>query len=103
MIYLPEELELLLKSTMKTIGFKRNSGNLEINEYEVQNLKTIDYCDSSDYLFDVVMIFEEKNIKLLFKKEFKTALNQNFAVQNMSLINIENNRVQVAISCTQNI
>lgn len=103
MIYLPNELELLLKNVMSVIGFKRNSGSLEINEYEIQNLKTIDYCDSSDYLFDVVMIFEEKNITKLFKKEFKTALNQNFAVNNTALTNIENNRVQVVISCIQNI
>jgi hypothetical protein len=100
MIYLPEELELLLKTTMKVIGFKRNSGNLEINEYEVTSNKSDYFCGGLIFNFDVSMIFEEKN-KNFYNKEFQDTLNQNFGVSNVSINNIENNRVQVSMSLTQ--
>ena len=100
MIYLPDELELLLKNTMKVIGFKRNSGQMEINEYEITTVKSDYFCDGLIFNFDVLMTFKEKD-KSFFNKDFQDLLNQNFGVSNISTNNIENNRMQVSMSLTQ--
>ena len=100
MIYLPDALEKLLKDTMKIINFKRNSGQLEINEYEITNVKTDYFCGGLIFNFDVLMTFEEKNIKF-YNSDFQDSLNQNFGVSNISTNNIDNNRMQVSMTLTQ--
>ena len=103
MIYLPDELEKILKDVMTMIKMKRNSGVLEVNEYEVQNLNPEVFCGSINYNFDIVAIFEEKAISKLYSRTFQDALNQNFAVKNIQIQPIENNRTQATITCVQNI
>lgn len=101
MIYLPDTIENAVKNVMDFLRFKRNSGVLEINEYELQSSSDIDYCDSSEFTFDIVAIFEEKSLKKFYSRDFKYLLNSTFAVKNIQKQAIENNRVQVTITCTQ--
>ena len=100
MIYLNETIEKLLKDTMKVINLKRNSGQMEINEYEITTVKTDYFCGGLIFIFDVLMTFEEKNIKF-YNSDFQDLLNQNFGVSNISTNNIDNNRVQVSMTLTQ--
>lgn len=101
MIYLNDAIESAVKTVMDFLRFKRNSGTLEINEYELQNSSDIDYCDSTEFTFDIVAIFEEKSLKKFYSRDFKHLLNSTFAVKNIQKQAIENNRVQVIITCTQ--
>lgn len=100
MIYLNDTIEKLLKDTMKVINFKRNSGQMEVNEYEITTVKTDYFCGGLIFVFDVLMTFEEKNIKF-YNSDFQDLLNQNFGVSNISTNNIDNNRVQVSMTLTQ--
>lgn len=101
MIYLNDAIESAVRTVMDFLRFKRNSGVLEINEYELQNSSDIDYCDSTEFTFDIVAIFEEKSLKKFYSRDFKYLLNSTFAVKNIQKQAIENNRVQVTITCTQ--
>lgn len=101
MIYLNDVIESAAKTVMDFLRFKRNSGTLEINEYELQNSSDVDYCDSTEFTFDIVAIFEEKSLKKFYSRDFKYLLNSTFAVKNIQKQAIENNRVQVIITCTQ--
>ncbi len=100
MIYLNDTIEKLLKDTMKVINLKRNSGQMEVNEYEIITVKTDYFCGGLIFVFDVLMTFEEKNIKF-YNSDFQDLLNQNFGVSNISTNNIDNNRVQVSMTLTQ--
>ena len=50
MIYLNDAIESAVRTVMDFLRFKRNSGVLEIKEYELQNSSDIDYCDSTEFL-----------------------------------------------------
>lgn len=103
MIYLHSDLETSLKTTMNILSFKRNSGQLEINEYEVKNLNLENIPCGLIFKFDVVMVFEEKAISRFYKKEFIESFKENFAIQSIAISEIENNRTQVIINCVQQI
>ena len=103
MLYLPEKLEKLIKDTFVVIKIKRNTGILEVNEYEIQNIKPDFYCDSTTFTFDIVAVFEEKDTDKFYAKKFQEILHGNFAIKDTTPTPIENNRTQISITCVQNI